>query len=170
MAGFREFVDKRTREARKQLATIKRILENGGFGVNDFTMDEDPYIFAKNPAGNLPFDGVRIYRIGDEIAYRVQKEEKTHPYGKAFGLDIEEMFNDLISDEGMTEQKAGKEVMKAVQEEIRQFFNKNAEAEKEFRAGDFDFGGDPSGHVTVSSSTGTDYSNTIQNTRTYSPL
>jgi hypothetical protein len=118
----------------------------------------------------LPFDGLRIYRIGDSIAYRVQKEDKTHPYGKAYLLDVEGMYEDLISD-NVDEEKAGKTVIKSVAEEMRNFFSKSAEADKEVRAAELDQQTDPMGSVALSSSTGTDYSNTLQQTpRTYSPL
>jgi hypothetical protein len=167
--SFKEFVNKKTRQAKKQLETIKKILVKGGMQVQDFLTEEEPYIYLKSISVNLPFDGVRIYKIGDNLAYRVQKEARTHPYGKAYDLDIEGMYNDLISDE-MDEQKAGSEIIKAVREEFRNFFNKSLQADKEIRADDMQYRNDPMGKTSITGTTGTDYSSMITGTRTYSPL
>jgi hypothetical protein len=155
---FREFVDRKTREAKKHLGTLKKILKRDGMEVKDFLEEEDPYIYVANPIGNLSFDGVRIYKIGGEVAYRIQKEDKTHPYGKAYVLDVEGMFHDLLSD-NIGEQKAG--------EEFKKFFSKSSEAEKDLRASEFDYAGDSMKGMVVNPS-GTDYSNTVH--RSYSPF
>lgn len=166
MKTFLEFVDKQEREAKKQLSLVKKLLENQKMNVGDHLDDEDPYIFVKNPANvNLSFDGIRIYKIGDTIAYRVQRQESTHPYGKSYLLDIEEMFNDLMSEEDMTKEKAGKEVIKSVAEEIQNFFRKSVEAEAELKQGAFDQGGDPLGRGLIST-TGSGYSNLVHSTGT----
>jgi hypothetical protein len=106
----------------------------------------------------VSFEGVRVYKIGSQMAYRVQKEEKTHPYGKAYRSDLEEMFNDFVSDH-MDEEKAGKKVMKTVVEELQKFFKASASAEEELMTGDFG-GDDPMGKIVIKS-TGTDYSNLV---------
>jgi len=166
---FREFVDKKARESKKRLEIVEKILKKQGMTVGNFLSEDDPYIYLKSTTGGLPFDGLRIYRIGDSIAYRVQKEEKTHPFGKAYLLDIEGMYEDLISD-NTDEEKAGKTVIKSVGEEMRNFFVKSVEADKEVRAAELDRQTDPMGKA-LNSTTGTDYANTVQNnTRTYSPL
>ena len=156
---FREFVDKKTRRAKKQLNTLYKILEKEGMSVSNHLEDDDPFIFLSSPSARLSFDGVRLYKIGNDIAFRVQNETKTHPYGKAYSLDVEGMFDDYISDE-MDEEKAGKEVMKSVVEELKNFFNKSSEAEKELQDTDTDSARDPLGKV-VLRSTGTDYANQV---------
>jgi len=161
MSTFREFVDKKTREAKKQLFTLDKVLKKEGVNTANHLEDDDPYLFVRSP-GKLSFDGIRIYKIGDNIAYRVQKEEETHPYGKAYSLDVEGMYEDYISDDDYDESKAGKEVMKSIVSEIRNFFNKSAEAENELRDGEFDKAGDPLGRVMMKS-TGTDYSSKVTN-------
>ena len=167
---FREFVDKKGRQSKKRLGIIEKILKKQGMTVGNFLNEDDPYIYLRNTSGNLPFDGLRIYKIGDSIAYRVQKEEKTHPFGKAYLLDIEGIYEDLISD-NTDEEKAGKTVIKSVGEEMRSFFVKSAEADKEVRAAELDRQTDPMGKVQLRSTTGTDYANKVQNnTRSYSPL
>ena len=161
-ATFREFVDKKTRQSKKQLNTLYKILEKEGISVSNHLESDDPYIFVSAPGSKLSFDGVRVYKIGNDIAFRVQKEADTHPYGKAYSLDVEGMFDDYISDD-MDEQKAGTEVMKSVVEEIRGFFNKSSEAERELRNADTDSARDPLGKV-VLRSTGTDYANQVTGT------
>ncbi len=158
MKSFLEFVDKRTRESKKQLDILKRVLEKGGMSVVDFSEEEDPHLFLKG-SKNLSFEGVRIYKIGGEIVFRVQKEENTHPYGKAYSLQVEEMYDDILSDE-MDEEKAGKEVIKSISEEMRNFFNRSDKAEKEIRSIEFGNNNDSMGSV-LASSTGTDYANQV---------
>ena len=158
---FKEFIDKKTRHAKKQLDTLYKIFEKEGMSVSNHLEDDDPYIFLSSPGSRLSFDGVRLYKIGNNIAFRVQKEIKTHPYGKAYSLDVEGMFDDLISD-NMDEEKAGKEVIKSVVEELRSFFNKSAEAEKELRDTEVEKSGDPLGKL-VLRSTGTNYASQVVN-------
>jgi hypothetical protein len=159
MKTFNEFVDHKTREARKHLGIIKKVLEAHGKHVADHRDEEEPYIFLRGEGGSS-FDGVRIYNIAGSMAYRIQREEATHPYGRSYPLDIEEMFSDYLSDE-KDEKKAGKKVMKAITEEFDNFFQKSAEAEEELKQGEFDHPVDPMGRVAVKT-TGTDYANQVQ--------
>ena len=160
MNTFKEFVDKKSRDAKKQLEIIKKVLTKEGMTVTDFLDEEEPYIYLRSTTQDLPFDGVRIYRIGDSIAYRVQKEARTHPFGKAYPLDIEAMFEDLITDDEMNERTAGEEIIKAIAEDLKNFFKKSSNADKENRADDMDQQREPS-HISVSSSSGTDYSSMV---------
>jgi uncharacterized membrane-anchored protein YjiN (DUF445 family) len=162
MGSFGQFVDKKTRAARKNLGVVERVLKTGGFDIKNHLEEEEPYLFLPSPTKRTSFGGIRIYKIGESIAYRVQKEEKTHPYGKAYRLDIKEMYDDLLSDDEMTEKKAAKEVIESVLKEFNKFFEKSCEADREMRDQDFDQQGDPLGRVMVRS-TGTDYSNTLRN-------
>lgn len=130
---FLEFVDRKQREAKKHLKLIERLLRKGGMEVySHLENEEEPFVFVKAKDQKLSFDGIRIYEIGDMIAYRIQKEEKTHPFGKAYMLDIEDMFNDYMS-ENMKEEDAGKKVIQSVVEELKKFFYKSAKAEDELR-------------------------------------
>jgi hypothetical protein len=111
-----------------------KVMQHEGFTVDSHLEDEDdPYIFIKAGKGNLSFEGVRLYKIGDSIAYRVQKESKTHPYGKAYLLDVEGTFNDIIAETG-SEAKAGEYLMKSLNKEFKKFFEKSEVAEKELRS------------------------------------
>lgn len=156
MQQFLEFVDRKQREAKKHLKLIERLLRKGGMEVYPHLEEEDAYIFVKSPNQKMSFDGIRVYEIGEMIAYRIQKEEKTHPFGKSYQLDIEDMFNDFMS-ENMEEEEAGKRVIESVVEELKKFFTKSAKAEAEMR----DAGQDGMGLVLKAG--GSDYSSTVLN-------
>lgn len=136
--NFGTYMDKKRRETARQLGLIRQMLEKQGLQAENYIDNEenDPYIFCKNPSKNSSFGGVRIYKIGNELAFRVQKEKKTHPYGSAYPLPIEEMFDDFLGDEKTDELKAGKKVIESVARELRSFFNKSEEAERKEREKD----------------------------------
>jgi len=129
MKQFLEFVDRRQREAQRHLKLVEKMLKKNGMDVKSFLEDDDPYIFVK-ATENLSFEGIRIYEIGNELAYRVQKEPKTHPYGIAYSLSLEDMFSDFMSD-NINEEQAARKVMESTTKEIKKFFKKSAEAENE---------------------------------------
>ena len=157
MLKFQEFVDKKERETIKQLSIVKKLLESQGMKVKSYLKEEDPYIFLVNPFNNTFFEGIRIYKIGTSLAFRVQKEEKTEPFGTAYPLDIESMFNDLLTDHHKPEE-AGKKVITAVTSEVKRFFEKSHRAEKDLRAIHLDR--EPWNRVFVKSTDfGVDYAN-----------
>lgn len=137
MGIFLEFIDKKQRDAVHQLKIVQQILDRHDFIIDSYLDTEEPYIFVKSPDRALSFGGIRIYKIGNTLAYRVQKDKRTHPYGKAYNLDLEEMYNDLMSDK-MDSQKAGKKVIESVVNEIKKFFDNSKKAEKELRGMEFD--------------------------------
>jgi hypothetical protein len=156
MQQFMEFVDRKQREAIDHLELIEKIFKKTDMEVKPHLDDENPYIYIKSPDKKLSFEGIRIYQIGDMIAYRVQKQEKTEPYGKTYSLNIEDMFNDFMS-ENMSEDDATEKVMKSIVDEIKKFFRKSAQAEEEIRTGDKD------GLGLIVKTGGTDYSSTVVN-------
>ncbi len=168
METFVEFVDKKKRKSKQQLELITKILRKEGLVIGNHLEEDEPYVFLKSTNSGLSFDGIRIYKIGSDIAYRVQKEEQTHPYGKAYSLDLEGMYHDLLSD-NMNEEKAAKEVMKSVVQELKTFFEKSLNAEKELQIGDYDKKTDPMGKI-LARNMGTDYSNMVHNSTPSSPL
>ena len=151
---FSSFLDKKHKQIRKELEVIRDVLKEGNFKVEDFLCDNSPYIFLQNTENGLDFDGVRIYKVGSNLAYRIQKENKTEPYGAAYSLDIEDLFSELITD--MDENKAAEQVKKAIIEEFKNFFKKSVEAQQEIESGALD----PLSKVLVGSSHG-DLSNTM---------
>lgn len=159
---FNEFVDKKMREGKKHLGLVKKLFEKQGMACTAHMDEDNPYIYLKNPQQHLSFDGVRIYKLGSVLAYRVQKKEETHPYGKAYLLDLEEMYDDFMQDD-LTEQGVAEMIVKTVTDELQKFFNKSAEAETELKNQEFDQTGqgrDSFGKI-ILRSTGTDYSNMV---------
>ena len=154
MECFLEFVDRKQREARRHLRIIEAMLKKSGLNVKGHLDDDEPYVFLKTTNNKLSFEGVRIYQVGSIVAYRCQQEEKTEPYGKAYMLNLEEMFNDFMS-ENMKEEDAGKKVIHSVLLELKNFFEKSAEAEKELKQMDFGNGG------LIVRTGGTDYSSLV---------
>jgi hypothetical protein len=151
---FSSFLDKKNKQARKELELVKDVLEEGEMGVEDHLESDPPYLFLKGEGTNLDFDGVRIYKVGSNLAYRIQKESKTEPYGAAYPLNIEEMFGDLITD--MDEEKAAEEIKKAVIAEFKNFFKKSSEAQDRINSD----GVDMHSKIVVSGGAG-DLSNTM---------
>lgn len=133
---FSSFLDKKNKQIRKELEIIRDILKEENFKIEDFICTESPYLFLKNTEDGLDFDGVRIYKVGSNLAYRIQKENKTEPYGAAYSLNIEDIFGDYITD--MDEEKAAEQIKKAIKEEFKNFFKKSAEAQEELNSGSFD--------------------------------
>jgi hypothetical protein len=124
MKVFLEFIDRKQREAKRQLKIVEKSLRKGKLHVYSHIEDDDPHLFVKANNKKLSFEGIRIYHIGDGIAYRVQKLEKTEPYGKSYALNVEEMYNDFMS-ENMDEKEAAEKVMEAMVNEIKKFFLNN---------------------------------------------
>jgi hypothetical protein len=159
MDTFLEFIDKKQREGKRHLGLMKKLLERNGINVTDHREDDDPYLFVRNPNSQVSFDGIRVYQIGSQIAYRVQKQEDTHPYGKAYLLDLDEMYSDYLSD-NIEQERATHMVIKTVTDEVKKFFVKSAEAETEIRNAQMDGGDDGMGKIMIRT-TGTDYSNQV---------
>jgi hypothetical protein len=158
MRTFNEFVNKKLRESKRHLKITKKIFEKNNWKVIDHLHDsKDPHIYVRAPQNNLTFDGVRIYEIANTLAFRIQREEKTHPYGRAYYLNLEEMFSDFMS-ENIKEEEAGKKVIEAAVEELRDFFEKSYEAEKDLQHSQID----TDRGILPSSTTGTDYTSTMQ--------
>jgi hypothetical protein len=160
-----DFVDKKKRESIRQLKILSRLLERNGMKVERFLeesvdTDGDPYIFCFNPTRNGSFDGLRIYKIGNDIAFRIQKENKTHPYGSAYPIPVEDMFKDFMSDDDIDERNAGMKVIESVGKEVKKFFERAIDAEKEERHAGIDK--DSEGTALVRTS-GTDYSALVYN-------
>ena len=141
---------------------MKKILEQNNFKVKDFLneQDSDPYIFCYNPLKNSSFEGIRVYKIGNELAFRIQKESQTHPYGSAYPLPVESMFNDFLTDSDGDENEVSKQLIEAIGKEINNFFEKSSKAEESSRK--LSYNKDSVGSVLVRS-TGTDYASLIYN-------
>lgn len=133
MGLFLEFIDRKQRESKRHLKIIEQVLQKSGLQAKGHLEDDDPYVYLKAPSKKLSFDGIRIYEIGNIIAYRIAKEEKTEPYGKAYQLNLEEMFNDYMGENKVKEEEAAQKVIEGVISELKSFFTKSEEAEKELK-------------------------------------
>ena len=156
MRHFLEFVDKRQRDAKKHLKLVEKMLKKNGMDVKSFLEEDDPYLFVK-ATEKLSFEGIRIYEIASTMAYRIQKESNTHPYGLAYSLNIEEMFNDFMGD-NISEEKAAEKVIESTVKEIKKFFKKSAEAEDDLNNSSVMMG-----DKYLLRTGGTDYSNLVIN-------
>lgn len=144
---FLEYVNKKQRDAIRELRVVKRMLKQAGFQVASHLADksDDPYLFVYNP-GEAPSFGLRVYKLGGaDIYYRPQKKEKTHPWGEAKSLDIKGVYEDVKSDE-QDEAKAAQQIIKIVGDELKDYFKANAKAEKNNKRGS---DGSPLGAVAV---------------------
>lgn len=131
MKLFLEFLHRKERESRKHLKIVSKALKEAKFKVHEHLKDdEDPYIFVYGEDPNLSFEGIRIYSIGDSLAYRAQKEKETEPFGKAYPLNLEDMFSDVMS-QTAAEKKAGLKVIELLSKEIKKFFKNSVKAAAE---------------------------------------
>ena len=71
MKSFGEFVDKKTREAKRQLGIVQKILQLEGIRTSGNLSDTDPFVYVEDPTKRLSFGGVRIYKIGNAISFRI---------------------------------------------------------------------------------------------------
>jgi hypothetical protein len=133
---FTAFLDKKTNQARKELEILRDVLKEGGVEVKEFLKGGDPYLFVPSTKKSLEFGGVRVYKIGSGVAYRIQNEAETQPFGASYPLGVEKMFYDLMGDMG--EEEAAEEIKKAVVEEFKNFFDKSLEAQDEGGSRQFD--------------------------------
>lgn len=133
---FSTFVDRKTNKARKELAVIKDVLDEAGIKVKDFIKEHEPFLYVPSTDKGLDFGGVRVYKIGSSVAYRIQNESDTQPYGMSYPLDVGGMFDELLGD--MDEEEAAEEVKKAIAEEFRGFFKKSSEAQEKANSDGFD--------------------------------
>jgi hypothetical protein len=164
MRSFRDFYENKVRLAIKQLNIVAQVVEKAGFKVDHFLDEQftEPYVFIHNPEQNTSFEGVRLYRIGDKIAYRIQRENKTHPYGNAYTLDVELMFDDLMEEGDHKPEEIGKKVMEMVAKELRTFFKESASAEKDKATEDMGMERDGLGTINVRNPQGGDANSMTQ--------
>ena len=153
---FSSFLDIKNRETKKELSIIKEVLSSN-FKIEDFLDNDSPYIYLK-AIDESPFQGVRIYKIGSNFAYRIQNEKETEPYGRAYPINLEEIFNDIIPD--MSEEEAAETVANALIQEFTNFFKKSSEIQKDFTMGKVNRS-DISGSTIITSSNSGDFSNSI---------
>lgn len=156
MQHFLEFIDRKQRQDMEDLEVVAKALKKGKLDVKEHLHDDQPYLFVKANNKKLSFEGIRVYKIGEHVAYRIQRLEKSEPFGKTYALNLEDMFNDFMSD-GMSKEEAGNKVIESLSEEVKKFFKKSEKAEEEMRTGQKD------GLGLIIKTGGTDYSSTVLN-------
>lgn len=125
---FSSFLDIKNKKTIEQLEILKKILSES-FKIDSNIKSIDPYIFVYSNNEDLPFQGVRVYKIGSNWAYRIQNENETQPYGKAYPINLEQAYEDIVSD--YSEEEVGEYIAKALLEEFENFFEKSAEAQRD---------------------------------------
>lgn len=154
---FSSFLDIKNKKTIKELGILKDLLSKD-FQIESFLESDKPYLYLRSKEkDDLSFDGVRIYKVGSNLAYRIQNESETEPYGQAYPLNLEDMFEELVPD--MNEEEAGEIIAHALIEEFNNFFKKSSEIQNELKKGQFNKN-DIGSPVVVGSNSG-DYTNSI---------
>lgn len=160
MATFGDFLYKKERDNKENLRLLGLIFKKSGFKVKSGLGDgHSPYVFIYKPSGlskavdDLSFDGVRLYFLGEVLAYRPQMRHNSQPFGEAYNMDVTGMFRDLMA-EG--DKKAGLKVIHYIIQELRDFFIQSGKADQEMPDG-----GDDGQMGMIVGGTGSDYSNKV---------
>jgi|APGre2960657373_1045057.scaffolds.fasta_scaffold00093_20 hypothetical protein len=162
MKTFLEFNNMLEQHTKEDLEMLLYIFEKDGLRVESFLDSEDiPYIFIYNPLEDTSFQGVRVYKLGDILAFKVQRYPESKSYGKAYPIEIQDMYDNFIADK-KTKEEAVKELRKILCKNMRDFFKKSKVAEdKIVRSQIHDPDAlDGAGQIVIRN-TGTDYSNTV---------
>ena len=166
MMKFNEYIDRTDDETTKRLNLIRKALQRGGYRVEDFALkDQDPHIFVYALPKVATFEGIRLYLLGDILAFKVQKKINTEPYGKAYTFSIQEMYDDMLMEYGDSEDKDKpiKKTILKMADELRMFFVKSKTAEESLvqvqLANIEDKTGEKEGIVV--NTTGTDYASKV---------
>lgn len=154
---FSSFLDIKNKKTIRELEILKDLLSKD-FKIESFLHLDKPYLYLKSNRNDLSFDGVRIYKVGSNMAYRIQNENESEPYGQAYPLNLEEMFQDLIPD--MSEDEAGELIANALVEEFNNFFKKSSDLQDELQKGQFSKNDMSSAVVVVGSNSG-DFTNSV---------
>jgi hypothetical protein len=120
-----------------RLKDLYRLLKAGGLVVVDKTNEQnDPHLWVQAHPTPQEFSGIRVYLLGNICAFRVQKLETTEPYGKAYLMDLQGIFDKILEKMGNKAQKSSKEavkeLIKSVSGEINAFYHDSIKDEEEF--------------------------------------
>jgi hypothetical protein len=162
MRSFSSFLTRKDRQNKEHLLTLFHVFKKAGFQIDNHLDDiKEPYLFIRKPVSidpileQLSFGGIRIYTRGSDIVcYRSQNKEQTEPFGTTYQLDISGMFKDLVRE--TNKDLLGHQIIFYIIKEVKDFFIRSAQAEKEE-----DTGGDSQMGAVIAGSMGTDYSNQV---------
>jgi hypothetical protein len=137
MLTFLEYSIHRVREQQpKKLGLLLKSIKSAGLVAIDHTDDEkDPHIFVRAHPQPEEFQGIRLYILGHIVAFRSQKLEDTAPYGKAYLLDMQKIYEDLLEEEDPKNEEEKKETLKKlvriIGDKIRKYWSDTIEDEEE---------------------------------------
>jgi hypothetical protein len=156
----------------KRLHNLYLALKKGGLAViNRIHQQNDPHLWVQAHPQPEEYRGLRIYLLGNICAFRVQKLEKTEPYGKSYLLDLQEMYDNILEDLGEEEDNkdpnmAMNILIKQMCDKIRKFYIDSIKDEEEFLSAQLngperqDIGG-----AAILPVTGIDYSSQVYSTK-----
>lgn len=165
MKTFLEFVSAKSDQKPENLGLLTVILRNDGLKVHEFLDDhKEPYIYVFNPLDDLSFQGVTVYKKGDVLAFRAQRYEDSQPYGAAYNIDMQGIYDDLLYD-NKDKKQALDLLCRKLCKNMRDFFRKSKKAEDEALQSQLRSPEDKDGAgQIIIRNTGTDYSNQIYST------
>jgi len=140
MGLFLEYIHKyrQTERLRTQrsLELIEKAIDESHLEVISRKDDpHQPYIYVKNPNGDLSFNGIRIFANNEIISFRPQKDVDTQPYGGSYNLDLQQMLEDILNNSKERDKnKLAEMLIKLLGTILRQFFTKSIRAEQEFNS------------------------------------
>jgi len=150
---FFDYINRNALGAKRKLKIIHHILKLNKIKNKMFLNVDDPFLFVYSTDPECDFEGIRIYSIGRSIAFKIQNRIDTHPYGKAYLLDFENIFNTFMSEKDADEEKAGGKVADTLVDEIKKFFKMSSNAQNKIEKDD--------DNKLMARSGGTDYSSSV---------
>jgi hypothetical protein len=150
---FFDYINRNILSSKRKLKIIHKILKQNKIKNKIFLDVDDPFLYVYSTDPECDFEGIRIYPIGRSIAFKIQNRIDTHPYGKAYLLDFENIYNTFMTEKGADEEKAGKKVVDILVDEIKRFFKMSSNAQNKIEK-------DNDNKLMVRSN-GTDYSSSV---------
>jgi len=130
MQTFFEFFKRDEYESRKHLKLLKKVFSDDGMYSIDFTdgEHEEPYIYVAAPS-DVSYQGLRVYQKGNILAFRVQKNPKTVPYGTPVEIKIQNILDKILMDVD-NEDDAVENLNKEICKIVKDFFKQTKTAEE----------------------------------------
>lgn len=165
MKTFNEYKNVLDDQTKNNLELLTRIFRKDGLKVHEFLdQKKDPYIYIFNPLDDLSFQGVAVYKKGNILAYRPQRYQDSQPYGAAYLIPIQDIYEDLVYKE-KDKKEALKILCKKLCKDMRSFFRDSKKAEDDVLQSQLRSPQDVDGAgQIIIRNTGTDYANTIYST------
>jgi len=165
MITLQEFYNVLDDQKKTDLETLLRIFRSDGLKVHEFLdRKKDPYIYVFNPLNDLSFQGISVYKHGDILCYRPQRYQDSQPYGAAYLVKMQDIYDDLIYKE-KEKSRALSVLCKKLCKDVRSFFRQSKGAEDSIMKSQMRSPSDIDGTgQIVIRNTGTDYSDKIYST------